>query len=450
MPLRLRQCPKAFAQSGSHRFLDLPHSIAKTVAIVPLLLLGCGGADIALVDAPESIVATARGNVAAAARELAATPPENRVEMALDAHSPRIVEKRAGLKIALQRDEVASAAFDIDLDSGLLTSRDGEHRASVELGFDLVRLLGVGRARATEITAHADALLAAAELRRERFLATIRVRRALLLIEAFEELDVALVEYATELRPALARTRQLARMGWLGEADASEAITVASAIERERAVAIRQVDDLRDEVAVETGFVCDPAEGLVAPRPPRLEPEGVHPEIAVRITELGVAEARLRLAAAERWPELRMGPSAEFDVDATFLGSILSLRIEDWRRVDSAIRSRTIERDAIRTKLDQTIGEIDRKRGLDALRLERALLAQDAATTGCQASSRAEVAARSRYFADPGRASDWLRMASECVKALVERNSSERAVIEARVEVEFSAPSPNDAEGSKP
>lgn len=334
-------------------------------------------------------------------------------DAAISLHHEAIVEARAVRDAALARHSGASAALTM-LGDASVESQDGELEAVGSLRFDVLGVVGLGRLPCEAAVAFADVVLAEARLAEATVRATIEgrgllLRRSRLLAER-SRLESLRAEIATAIR----RSRVLAETGFAGSALAAETTALEAAIETRlqfnraelsrTAAAITRAtggalgQDELPSISVATFDGDPPLPGLRSPL------------VQTFVAQLALAEARLRLAASRRWPEIAVGPSFRLSPSPAIHGGMLEIELEDPRRVDAELRASIVERDHAATRL--TLAVLDLENASFDGRAEAAAnrSAWEAASRAASGATKAEIGMRERYFADPDSAGEWHRM----------------------------------------
>jgi Outer membrane efflux protein len=326
-----------------------------------------------------------------------------------------------------------------------------QRETEVMITFDLLGLLGTGRAAAARELAEGEARAALAELGAAIWRARFRVdraraRAASIAIE-LERLEALRAEAAQD-EPRLAI---LAERGWLPPADL--AMGRASLAGIDRAIALLQVDraDARAELGAAAGLPPDaPVIAAVSARtlaqlpsappaqlPPARELLSRLPDL--RSAELGyaIAEARLRVAAAETWPEIGLGPKIVFVPDDTLPGGILTLSVpfpgSQSGRVEAALHERELARQALEDQLLGAAREVARRHERLA---ELTTAWHDQSVALDAAAENVWRASRARFRADAGALERWSFALEKRIEPLQSVVTAELQVILAALDLE--------------
>ena len=272
------------------------------------------------------------------------------------AFSPAVREARA--RLLAQLGEARSAGASGPIQASLTDHEFGGGDARLEsvISFDLIGWLGLGPSGAQRELAREESLLALAQLESALWSARFEVDRARLDFGAARERVLAIAALSRELSSDLARVDILARRGRLSAAQESRARASRERLEDARAEAEQVLARARGELARASGLPAEHAAFERVPRELRFDaleaelPESCenHPRLRAARLAAGVAEARLRAAAAEAWPGLRLGPHLGFpagDGSEINIGGALQLSWPVPGAYRGRIAARAAERD---------------------------------------------------------------------------------------------------------
>lgn len=334
------------------------------------------------------------------------------------------------------------------------------HETELMVALDVAALVGGGRRAAEKAAAavmvqQADAELAAA---RSATRLAVETRRAQL-AEA-EALSAALAVLLEGAVPTRARLERLAMHGRLAPRDVDAAHNGLDAVAAERSAAEAMAANLRGELAMELGVPIeqldascaglatwapleeDGAPAADAPRDDPLAPPLDAAQLLERLPRLRVAraewlaaEAAVRVAAAEQWPALLLGPKAVLASDDWLVGGLARLELPWPPAAAAAVDMARAARDAARAQL---AGELAAAQATLAARTRACDLAEasarDHAEPREQRSAAQLEAATARFAADPAELPDWTMALEQRLEAQVAAAAARRAAAIARLE----------------
>ena len=302
--------------------------------------------------------------------------------------------------------------------------------------FDLLGLLGLGPAAAARELADALVRSSLSELEHAVWRARIEVDRALARLAAARGERAALAELAGEAGAARVQSEILSRHGRLSVQSLAAAELAqhrllhrlgASAIAEARARADLGVASglpaeaaALDAVSAEALRALEP--GLAPPMPSRRELLSRAPELRSAVLDYSVAEARVRQAAAERWPSLEIGPHLTWLEDDLLEGILAGSALPWPGSVQGSIAAALEERSAAREAAEDALLALEARARAARARLEAARTMWLEHARGAEAeSARAWRAARARFDVEPGALTEWaqaMQMRSEALTAL--------------------------------
>jgi outer membrane protein TolC len=313
-------------------------------------------------------------------------------------------------------------------------SEAGDSAGQMSWTFDVLGWLGSGRSRAARALASSEVRAASVELEQALWAARFRVERARARAsDAWTQIKY-LRQHLGSAQPALARGQALFEQGRLSEG--GRAVLRMAHWAEEHALHLREqalaaaTAELADACGLE---IENPALAAVSEttldrqlqsaRPvelPGLETLAERvPQVRRARLEHAVAEARLRAAAAETWPELRLGPALEFGPGDTLVGGMLSLPLPHARRLRGAVEAAVEQRAAARAAFEESL-RAARARAAEAQR--RLQLAREALEQHVQPreteSAVAWRSAQAAFETDPTMAKDAAAMFLERGMAL--------------------------------
>lgn len=358
------------------------------------------------------------------------------------AHAPRV--RRARRRLLAARAEAAAAGAPRPSSLPVENAGGSGPDANTEIGLvlDLLGVLGTGRSAAREALGDARARRAFADYELALWEARHEVlHRAAVLASARTRRRVA-SGLRSELEPLLRRAAILAERGWLGTGTAargralvatSEAVAARAAAEGARTRAALYVaagrapdNPLAEEKLVE---ILDVLGALVVVEPE--DPAALlerHPLLRRERMAYAAAEASLRLAVAQSWPRVGLGPRLVVGPDDTLPGGILQVDLP-WpgasrARVRAAVQARALQRERVEDALLERWTAVEA--GVRRLGLARdQLAARKAAEVEAAAALRAQKALF--MTGEPG-GERWPEAASDLL-------ASRLATIDAREEV---------------
>ncbi len=321
---------------------------------------------------------------------------------------------------ALESSAGAPGKIAVELDDKRLLRDDRE----IELGatFDLLGILGVGPYRAARELAGVETRLALADLERAVWKSRFDVDRARVRLTAARARVAALESLAADAANDDRKIEILDSKGWLAPSASSWAKSAEHAIELRATEARVDAASARRSLAIAAGLPDDS---------PALDASNVQWIDSVAARELGdapdarqlldnlpdlramrlwcaLAEARLRATAAERWPDLRLGPKTIFTSDAIFGGFTGALELPWPGSIDGRIRAALEEcermREAVEDTLLASLAAVRETR--DRLREERAAIERDARPIDAASLSMWRTA-RARFAIDSGALEGW-------------------------------------------
>jgi outer membrane protein TolC len=428
-----------------------------------LLLAACASADAPDARASDDVPALAREiESELAAREHASRGDADAPIDVLLASAPTVVAARHELAVATARARsagVPATMVDVDHVGGSSKMRESDFA----IAFDPLALVGEGRAAAQRERARLDVERAAAALEAVRFHARFDLERSLASVAVAHALEGQVSSFQDDLRASQHRLELLDAKGWLAKNDVANAltmlhhvgamtadVTVRLASARERAAAVVGVApaanprlEEEDETGLEAvggraaaasaSIVFDDfdtaasGDSLVARQLAR------QPDLVVARLDLLAAEADVRLAAAQRWPALLIGPKAKLTADDLLFGGMLRLELP-WPPASGAeLDAARARRDQMRDALVAAVAAAQQR--TLARRTEHIAAAESLATHGEQllvSSAQSLRAATARFAADPAALPEWTMAVDQRTRALtVWSDALERSLVAA-------------------
>lgn len=350
------------------------------------------------------------------------------------AWSPATRAARRRLEAARARADSAGRPGPI---GGTLEVRDlGDLDANsrLMLTFDLIGLLGLGPAAAARELADAETRAALSALEEAMWTARFDVDAARVRLAAARAALDRLDALSREARDAEARIEILERSGRLSRgALASAHLALQRLAERRERIALDEAR-AREELALAAGL-APAAAALDAPGPDMLaawpaprsdaaEPTAAEllervPRLRGLLLDYAIAEARLRDAAAQRWPSLALGPHLFWGASEFLLGAVVAAGLPWPTSLDGEIDAARVEREAARERVEDGLLAVQAGRlaARDRLAAARGLLDRGAGPAA-QASARLWTAARARFAVDPTGLTAWAHALSEHAQGL--------------------------------
>lgn len=306
------------------------------------------------------------------------------------AWNPAVRAARAALIAARARAGVSGAPAPLELEADNVGLGRDDAETELALTFDLLGLVGRGRAAAAREQGAVLALAAHQELERALWSARHEVERARLGLAAARARIEALATLASEADLDRARIEILARHGRVPAAELDWAWAMRAEVDFQVAMARLDEEQAREQLALATGLppdasaldqisagVLDEYAGGASLAAAAADPSEVEllervPELRAARLEYALAEARLRAAAAEAWPEIRLGPQAGISADEWVAGGVLQIAVP-WPgaargAIDAALAERTRTRERVEEALLERLAELSRLRaGLEEI-----------------------------------------------------------------------------------
>lgn len=295
-------------------------------------------------------------------------------------------------------------------------------QADVRQTFDLLGVLGLGRSAAAWRLADARARRALGEVEQALWRARFAVDRARVRVAAARARRATLGPLLAEVGTGNRRIAILAQRGWIPEGPVHTARAMTERLRRrltiESAVLADALAQLSAAAGVPPGTAAlaqvspatldrfAPAAPLV-PAPSATELLTTHPDLRVRLLEYAVAEARVRRAAAEAWPEIGLGPRLRIEPDV-LLGGVLGISLPWPGTVASRVRQALAQRDAERVRAEDALVRAQAAVARTRARLLAARRTLEEHGPAIESGTRsAWRAARARFGVDAGTLPAW-------------------------------------------
>lgn len=350
--------------------------------------------------------------------------------------APGVRAARRRLEQALARAGSAGRPGPLMLESEVRELDDLEAHARLSLTVDLIGLLRLEPAAAARALADAEARAALGELDLERWRARFALDGARVRLTAARSALEDLAALEAELEPDLERIAILERHGRLDPGALAGARLALAEVHELRTAQVALASVAREELCIAAGLADDAAALDLAARAPLelADPDPVAPDAEVlfarlpglrlALFEYALAEARLRAAAAERWPSLDLGPQLTWTHPDLLLGAMASAGLPWPGALEGRIRAANLEREAARERAeDALLAALARRAGaLARLRNAREHLGEGA-RPALESSARRWSAARAAFGVDPATLAGWseaLRMRAVALARLAE------------------------------
>jgi hypothetical protein len=300
---------------------------------------------------------------------------------------------------------------------------EADRETEIALSFDVLGILGLGRSHAAGLLAAAEERMALGSLERAAYAARFRVDRAHLALSAARATSAALERLIAEDAEDLPRRDRLVAAGRIAPGDAAMDVSVRRRLEARLAEARADEASARADLARAAGLPPDhPALARVTPAPleaeaarvtaehvlPHVDEDGAallrrRPDLRERKLDYAVREARVRSAAAERIPELRLGPKFAILPDSVLAGGVASIDLT-WPgaadgEVAAALEERTAAREATEDALVVARTEVASAR--ERVAAHRLVLIGMSAADAASADAWRAARARFRLETDP-------------------------------------------------
>jgi|GEM_PF-1448623 len=322
------------------------------------------------------------------------------------------------------------------------------------LTFDLIGLLGLGPSAAARVLAEAETRAALGELEEAMWAARFEVDAARVRLAsaraALAELDALGREAAVELD----RIEILERNGRLAEGSLAGARLALQRLRERRGQVALELARAREGLALAAGLVPDapalevPGSETLVTWPVLDSDDGTVaaaellervPRLRGLLLDYAIAEARLRSAAAQRWPSLALGPHLFWGQPDFLVGAVAGSGLPWPGSLDGEIEAARVEREAARERVEDGLLEV--RAAQDAARervaAARGLLEQGAGPAA-EATARLWSASRARFAVDPAGLRDWAHALSERAKSLHALELARAELALATLEVERS------------
>jgi outer membrane protein TolC len=337
------------------------------------------------------------------------------------------------------------------------------------LALDLPGLVGAGRGGAAKARATIEAQRARAELDAARFRTRNELGRALAelaVARALERELGALIETTSGERR---RIELLERRQWLAPDQTAAAHSMLHHLDAARIDQRGQVAAARARLQSVSGLAADsprlddPAAAaleLVERRIAVLDAGDAtdaaallerHPELALARLDYAASEADVRVACAERWPALLIGPKAVLTADDWMIGGLLRLALP-WppgaeAEVDAARAARDAARDRLIAALAATQARIAERREQEAA-AEESL--REHADLLLDTTARALRAAQARFAIDVAALPELAMAVDQRARALIATaDARERRLVAAFDRAEALGPSTPTTEDAR-
>ena len=339
------------------------------------------------------------------------------------AYAPGPIAARRDYYSARAARRSAGAPGPIGVGTETLDWGDPGRDTQVRLTFDLLGILGLGRSGAVADLAVATERQALGRLEQAVWSARFDVDRARVSVAASRMRLAILETLSQEVAKATTRIDILDERGWIPSDRAAAARAMTERLHRRqartetvlaedlarlsKAAGLPPSSDSLTELTSATLAHYEPLSEL-PPLPTATALLDRHPLLRARQLDYALAEARIQRAAAEAWPDIRIGPRLRFLPSDTLTGGILDVALP-WPGsvqgyVDAAVQERTKAGELLENALVAQLADAkSRRRALrEALRTARLQGPAIEAGTG-----EAWKAAQARFAADPASLPMW-------------------------------------------
>ena len=341
---------------------------------------------------------------------------------------------------------------------GELLAFDEDLESEVAATFDVLGLLGLGPSRAAKALADAATRAAYGKAEAAVWSAYWSIDAAVGAVALAHDRRARLEALLLEARADWGRADSLAAEGRISAGDLARARAIVLDVERMATMAERDLAEARQEIAIECGLAADDSllQGIdsrwleredelaaIAPIPAAVDLVQRHPVPRAALLEYAVAEAELRAAAAEQWPELRIGPKLVFKPGETVPGVMGGLEIPFPGTADAAIRAALSERDGARERFEDAVVRLLAEAAGARARRDTALVERELAKRQVELTEESWRAARAKFSIEPMALEGW-------AMALEQRAQAVAALATARATVLREAARVNEYSGTGP
>jgi hypothetical protein len=375
----------------------------------------------------------------------------------VDRVSPAV--RAAQQEVAARESESRAIGLGVapELEASYLASGNGGEpgvrETELSLALDVAGLVGAGRSGAARSQAYAQAALARAELAAARNETRRAVFAAAVELAGTRALALRVAALEQEAAPSLVRLGLFDSRGWLAPSDVATARAMAHHLEARHASLEVAAARARLDLVKSSGLSphspwldddslvrLEPFEQSVASdAPPRGAPQllALQPTLAVARARWVVAEAELRIACAERWPALLIGPKARFTADDVLLGGLLRFELPWPGAASAAVDAASARRDEVQRALaDEYAAAVERQAAAAHARDATRTTADEHAREIDEASAHRFDAACARFAVDASALNEWTMALGQREEALTTRSEARVAALRARFEYE--------------
>lgn len=166
-----------------------------------------------------------------------------------------------------------------------------------------------------------------------------------------------------------------------------------------------------------------------------------HPDLRRLALEYAVAEAEVRAAAAEAWPEIRLGPKPVIDPARVVPGGLLEIEWPIFRNFDAEVEAAVAMRTSARQMFEDRLLQIDARRRAAASAFIEASRAAALARRNERSTDDVRRAARASMRVDPATVDEWSMAFEQRAAALRSLGRAEADVVmQGSAYLEFSGP----------
>lgn len=319
--------------------------------------------------------------------------------------------------------------------------------------FDLIGILGLGPAASARVLADAESREALSGLEEAMWAARFDVDRARVRLATARGVEARLDALAEDAGDALVRIEVLERNGRLSAGALARARIALQRLDDRRAAAASEVARAREDLATAAGLAPDAA-ALAAPGvdtlaawpadadadadavPTEAELLERVPRLRGLLLDYAIAEARLRDVAAQRWPDLGLGPHLFWGDPDFLVGAVAAAGIPWPGSLDGEIEAARVEREAARERVEDELLAV---RTAHAAAREREVAARERLERGArpaaEESARLLVATRARFAVDAGALESWSHAVTEHVRSVQMLEEARAELALARLDV---------------
>ncbi len=286
-------------------------------------------------------------------------------------------QARWSLAVELAKTESAGFPDPIEVSQRTDDLSDLGLNNQINVVFDLLGILGLGRAPAEAALARRECRAALGALELSTWRANFDVLGALVDLACAQGKESDLSLELKEARRGKKRAQELVNMGRIGVADQSRIDGFLDLLGSTRADTAAEVARFQSRMATASGLlansqairnidsqVLDAIDSFTKSRKPEPSMSALlnsHPQLRLDRLNYAVTEAKLRSVAAEAWPKVGLGPRFEFNSDSFLTGGILRLSFPWPGSIGGLIEAAAQERAAARARLQDSLLDVTAK-----------------------------------------------------------------------------------------